>query len=137
MSQTDDRKKEEDYIVVETYSEELSALTNSPSMVLVHKFGKRQNKYNRDMTTRMQVVQTVCRRFQREITELQEENARLQSALDLEKNRNRTLFDRMARDMKAMQAEINRLRLSTQLNNNAIERLVREAEAEKENPTEE
>ena len=36
----------EERVIVETYSEELSTLSKSPSMVLVHKFGERQNAYN-------------------------------------------------------------------------------------------
>lgn len=120
MSATENKEQR---IVVETYSEELYSVSGNPAMVLVHKFGERQNAYNRNMETRMQAVQSVCRRFQGEINNLQEENESLRAELSIEKNRNRDLFDRMATEIKKMQNEINRLRLSCQLNSNAADRM--------------
>ena len=111
-------------VVVETYSEELYGVSGNPSMVLVHKFGERQNAYNRNMESRMQAVQSVCRRFQGEINRLQEENERLRAELSIETNRNRDLFDRMAVEIKKMQGEINKLRLACKLNGNAVDKLM-------------
>lgn len=122
MSQNEEQMKET-RVIVETYSEELSSVTSSPGMVLVHKFGERQNAYNRSVEMRVQAVQAVCRRFQCEINELQEENIRLQAQLKLEQERTRELFERMAADMKVMKAEINKLRMYTKLNTAAIDRM--------------
>ncbi len=130
MIAKDDRSRLDQRVIVETYSEELTELSRSPSMVLVHKFGERQNAYNRNMETRMQAVQSVCRRFQVEINALQEENDTLRAELELEKNRNRELFDKMAKDMKNMQKVINTIRLYTDLNTNAIKRITDELENE-------
>lgn len=127
----DDRSRLDQRVIVETYSEELTELSRSPSMVLVHKFGERQNAYNRNMETRMQAVQSVCRRFQGEINALQEENDTLRAELKLEKDRNRQLFEKMAKDMKNMQGVINTIRLYTDLNTNAIKRITDELESEK------
>lgn len=126
----DDRSRLDQRVIVETYSEELTELSRSPSMVLVHKFGERQNAYNRNMETRMQAVQSVCRRFQGEINALQEENDTLRAELKLEKDRNRQLFEKMAKDMKNMQSVINTIRLYTDLNTNAIKRITDELENE-------
>ena len=117
-------EKKEQRVVVETYSEELYGVSGNPSMVLVHKFGERQNAYNRNMESRMQAVQSVCRRFQGEINRLQEENERLRAELSIETNRNHDLFDRMAVEIKKMQGEINKLRLACKLNGNAVDTLM-------------
>ncbi len=130
MNQKDELTKTEPRVIVETYSEELSSATNSPWMVLVHKFGVRQNAYNRSVEERTQAVQSVCRRFQREINQLQEENDHLRTQLRLEQERTRLLFERMEHDMKVMKSEINKLRLATHLNNAAIERLTHGETAE-------
>ncbi len=132
MAVKDDRSKPDQRIIVETYSEELTGLSRSPSMILVHKFGERQNAYNRNMETRMQAVQSVCRRFQSEINTLQNENERLKAELRVETNRNRELFERMAAEIKKMENEINMIRLSAKLNSNNIDILVAENKARKE-----
>lgn len=134
MSQWDEQSKAEPRVIVDTYSEELSSVTSSPGMVLVHKFGVRQNAYNRSVEERVLAVQTVCRRFQREISQLQDENVRLRAQLRTEQERTRELFERMAHDMKVMKNEINKIRLATQLNNNAIERIM--TKEAKKNPAE-
>lgn len=110
-------------VIIETYSEELSGLSSNPSMVLVHKFGQRQNAYNRNIESRMQAVQSVCKRFQGEIHALQEENDILKANLKIERERNRELFERMAREIRNIEQEVNRLRLSTKLNTNTSTRL--------------
>lgn len=126
----DERSRLDQRVIVETYSEELTELSRSPSMILVHKFGERQNAYNRNMETRMQAVQSVCRRFQGEINALHEENDTLRAELELERDRNRQLFEKMAKDMKNMQKVINTIRLYTDLNTNAIDRITGKNESE-------
>lgn len=122
MLQQSEKEKKEERVIIETYSEELMRVTSNPAMIFVHKFGERQNAYNRNMETRMQAVQSVCRRFQGEINALEEENDRLRAELETEKARNRELFERMANDMKVMQNVLQELRLHTKLNNNACTR---------------
>ena len=123
-----DRLRADERVIVETYAEELTGVSGSPAMILVHKFGERQNAYNRNMETRMQAVQSVCRRFQGEINQLQEENDRLRAELKMEQERNRQLFEKMAHDMKVMKTVLNEVRLTARLNGNAIKRLT-ESEA--------
>lgn len=123
-----DRLRADERVIVETYAEELTSVSGSPAMILVHKFGERQNAYNRNMETRMQAVQSVCRRFQGEINQLQEENDRLRAELKMEQERNRQLFEKMAHDMKVMKTVLNEVRLTARLNGNAIKRLT-ESEA--------
>lgn len=118
-----DRLRADERVIVETYAEELTGVSGSPAMILVHKFGERQNAYNRNMETRMQAVQSVCRRFQGEINQLQEENDRLRAELKMEQERNRQLFEKMAHDMKVMKNVLNEVRLTARLNGNAIKRL--------------
>lgn len=118
-----DRLRADERVIVETYAEELTGVSGSPAMILVHKFGERQNAYNRNMETRMQAVQSVCRRFQGEINQLQEENDRLRAELKMEQERNRQLFEKMAHDMKVMKTVLNEVRLTARLNGNAIKRL--------------
>ena len=118
-----DRLRADERVIVETYAEELTGVSGSPAMILVHKFGERQNAYNRNMETRMQAVQSVCRRFQGEINQLQEENDHLRAELKMEQERNRQLFEKMAHDMKVMKTVLNEVRLTARLNGNAINRL--------------
>ncbi|MBO5226464.1 MAG: hypothetical protein J6B17_00080 [Ruminococcus sp.] len=118
-----DRQRADERVIVETYAEELTGVSGSPAMILVHKFGERQNAYNRNMETRMQAVQSVCRRFQGEINQLQEENDHLRAELKMEQERNRQLFEKMAHDMKVMKTVLNEVRLTARLNGNAIKRL--------------
>lgn len=125
-------EKKEERVIIETYSEELMRVTSNPAMIFVHKFGERQNAYNRNMESRMQAVQSVCRRFQGEINALQEENDSLRAELEMEKKMNRELFERMASDMKVMQKVLNELRLHTKLNSNTSTLNTREIEAIKE-----
>jgi predicted nuclease with TOPRIM domain len=118
-----DRLRADERVIVETYAEELTGVSGSPAMILVHKFGERQNAYNRNMETRMQAVQSVCRRFQGEINQLQEENDLLRAELRMEQERHRQLFEKMAHDMKVMKTVLNEVRLTARLNGNAIKRL--------------
>lgn len=115
-------EKKEERVIIETYSDELMRITSNPAMVFVHKFGQRQNAYNRNMETRMQAVQSVCRRFQGEINSLREENDTLRAELELERNRSRELFERQAQDMIVIRKVVQDLRLRTKLDSNACER---------------
>ncbi len=115
-------EKKEERVIIETYSDELMRVTSNPAMVFVHKFGQRQNAYNRNMETRMQAVQSVCRRFQGEINALQEENDKLRAELEMERSRSRELFERQAHDMSSMVKVIQDLRLRTKLDGNTCDR---------------
>ncbi len=110
-------------VIIETYSEELSGLSSNPSMILVHKFGQRQNAYNRNIESRMQAVQSVCKRFQSEIHALQDENDILKANLKIERERNRELFECMAREIRKVKQEVNTQRLYNDLNGKNVTRL--------------
>lgn len=118
-------------VIVETYSEQLSELSRNPSMVLVHKFGERQNAYNRNVESRLLAVQSACSRFHGEIRALQEENDRLRAELKMEKDRNRQLFEKVESDMKCIKQVVNKMRLYTDLNTKAIKRMDDEIKAQK------
>ena len=65
---------------------------------------------------------------------------RLEEELEGLAAREKKILGRIAAEMDTMQAEINRLRLSTQLNSNALDRILRQPEpesAEKENDSQE
>ena len=65
---------------------------------------------------------------------------RLEEELEGLAAREKKILGRVAAEMDTMQAEINRLRLSTQLNSNALDRILRQPEpesAEKENDSQE
>ena len=82
----------------------------------IHVFGMRQNQINRGTA------------------------ARLREELEGLAAREKKILGRIAAEMDTMQAEINRLRLSTQLNSNALDRILRQPEpesAEKENDSQE
>ncbi len=115
-------ENKEERVIIETYSDELMRVTSNPAMVFVHKFGQRQNAYNRNMETRMQAVQSVCRRFQGELNSLREENDTLRAELEMERNRSRELFERQAQDMIVMKKVIQDLRLRTKLDGNTCNR---------------
>ena len=84
----------------------------------IHVFGMRQNQ-NRTLEIKIQ---------------------RLEEELEGLAAREKKILGRVAAEMDTMQAEINRLRLSTQLNSNALDRILRQPEpesAEKENDSQE
>ena len=89
----------------------------------IHVFGMRQNQINRGTAARLEI----------KIQRLEEELEGLAA-------REKKILGRVAAEMDTMQAEINRLRLSTQLNSNALDRILRQPEpesAEKENDSQE
>ena len=87
----------------------------------IHVFGMRQNQINQNRTLEIKIQ-------------------RLEEELEGLAAREKKILGRVAAEMDTMQAEINRLRLSTQLNSNALDRILRQPEpesAEKENDSQE
>lgn len=91
----------------------------------LHVFGMRQNQINRGAAARIRALE-----IQNRTLEIQ--NQRLEEQLEALAIREKKILGRVAAEMDTMQAEINRLRLSTQLNSNAIDRLVKGAEKSEE-----
>ena len=92
----------------------------------IHVFGMRQNQINRGTAARLRALEIKIQRLEEELEGLAA--------------REKKILGRVAAEMDTMQAEINRLRLSTQLNSNALDRILRQPEpesAEKENDSQE
>ena len=99
----------------------------------IHVFGMRQNQINRGTAARLRALEIQNRTLEIKIQRLEEELEGLAA-------REKKILGRVAAEMDTMQAEINRLRLSTQLNSNALDRILRQPEpesAEKENDSQE
>ena len=99
----------------------------------IHVFGMRQNQINRGTAARLRALEIQNRTLEIKIQRLEEELEGLAA-------REKKILGRIAAEMDTMQAEINRLRLSTQLNSNALDRILRQPEpesAEKENDSQE
>lgn len=99
----------------------------------IHVFGMRQNQINRGTAARLRALEIQNRTLDIKIQRLEEELEGLAA-------REKKILGRVAAEMDTMQAEINRLRLSTQLNSNALDRILRQPEpesAEKENDSQE
>lgn len=84
----------------------------------IHVFGLRQNQINLGTAARLRALEIQNRTLEIKIQRLEEE---LESLAVKEKK----ILGRVAAEMDAMQAEINRLRLSTQLNSNALDRILK------------
>lgn len=96
----------------------------------IHVFGVRQNQINQGTAARLRALEIQNRTLEIQIQRLEEE-------LQATKDREKKILGRVAAEMDTMQAEINRLRLSTQLNSNALDRILRQPEpAESETPEE-
>ncbi len=91
----------------------------------IHVFGVRQNQVNRGTAARLRTLEVENRTLKLKIEQLEKE---LESANTREKKS----FGRVAVLLDRMQADLNRVRLSTQLNSNAIDRLVKEGEEDPE-----
>ncbi len=91
----------------------------------IHVFGVRQNQVNRGTAARLRTLEVENRTLKLKIEQLEKE---LESANAREKK----CFGRVAVLLDRMQADLNRVRLSTQLNSNAIDRLVKEGEEDPE-----
>ena len=81
----------------------------------IHVFGLRQNQINLGTAARLRALEFQNRTLEIKIQRLEEE-------LETLSVKEKKILGRVAAEMDAMQAEINRLRLSTQLNSNALDR---------------
>ena len=80
----------------------------------IHVFGLRQNQINLGTAARLRALEIQNRTLEIKIQRLEEE-------LETLSVKEKKILGRVAAEMDAMQAEINRLRLSTQLNSNALD----------------
>lgn len=88
----------------------------------IHQFGMRQNQVNRGTTARLRALEVENRTLRLKIEQLEKE-------LEAAHIRERKSFGRVAILFDRMQAELDRVRLSTQLNSNAIDRMVKGSQA--------
>ncbi|MDD6110461.1 MAG: hypothetical protein PUB72_09610 [Ruminococcus sp.] len=126
--------------MADTYMEEVweqQAIKNWSKPL--HNFGVRQNAFNQSADRRIRELESENLQLRAEVRtllqqteELSQITKRQKDRLRQEENRNREIFGRVAAQMDKMQAEINRLRLSTQLNSNAIDRLLLQGKTELE-----
>lgn len=84
----------------------------------IHTFGLRQNQINRGTAARLRALEIQNRTLEIKIQRLEEQIEALAV-------REKKILGRVAAEMDTMQAEINRLRLSTQLNSNALDRILK------------
>ena len=84
----------------------------------IHVFGLRQNQINLGTAARLRALENQNRTLEIKIQRLEEE-------LETLSVKEKKILGRVAAEMDAMQAEINRLRLSTQLNSNALDRILK------------
>lgn len=84
----------------------------------IHVFGLRQNQINLGTAARLRALEIQNRTLEIKIQRLEEE-------LETLSVKEKKILGRVAAEMDAMQAEINRLRLSTQLNSNALDRILK------------
>ncbi len=91
----------------------------------IHSFGKRQNQINKGAAARIRGLEIQNRTLEIQIDRLEKEIAALTE-------KEKKILGRVAAEMDTMQAEINRLRLSTQLNSNAVDRILKGQESSPE-----
>lgn len=84
----------------------------------LHIFGVRQNQVNRGTAARLRTLEVENRTLKLKVEQLEKE---LEAAAVREKKS----FGRVAVEMDRMHAELDRLRLSTQLNSNAVDRILK------------
>ena len=84
----------------------------------IHVFGLRQNQINLGTAARLRALEIQNRTLEIKIQRLEEE-------LETLSVKEKKILGRVAAEMDAMQAEINRLRLSKQLNRNALDRILK------------
>ena len=135
-----EEKTERKQVMADTYMEEVweqQAIKNWSKPL--HNFGVRQNAFNQSADRRIRELESENLQLRAEVRtllqqteELSQITKRQKDRLRQEENRNREIFGRVAAQMDKMQAEINRLRLSTQLNSNAIDRLLLQGKTELE-----
>ncbi len=135
-----EEKTERKRVMADTYMEEVwerQAIKNWSKPL--HNFGVRQNAFNQSADRRIRELESENLQLHAEVRtllqrteELSQITKRQRERLRQEEQRNREIFGRVAAEMDKMQAEINRLRLSTQLNSNAIDRLLLQGGTESE-----
>ena len=91
----------------------------------IHVFGTRQNQINRGTAARLRALEIQNRTLEIQIQ-------RLEEALALLTEREKKILGRVAAEMDTMQAEINRVRLTSQLNSNALDRILKGKETAEE-----
>ena len=89
----------------------------------IHVFGVRQNQINQGTAARLRALEIQIQRLEEELLAAKE--------------REKKILGRVAAEMDTMQAEINRLRLSTQLNSNALDRILRQPDPAESETSEE
>ena len=125
-----EERTEQKRVMADTYMEEVweqQAVKNWSKPM--HNFGVRQNAFNQSAYHRMR---TQIRTLMQQTEELSQIAQRQKERLRQEEQRNREIFGRVAAMLDRMRNDLDRVRLSTQLNSNAIDRLMLEDEAEPE-----
>ena len=131
---------EQKRVMADTYMEEVweqQAVKNWSKPM--HNFGVRQNAFNQSADQRIRALEsenlqlrTQIRTLMQQTEELSQIVKRQKERLRQEEQRNREIFGRVAAMLDRMRNDLDRVRLSTQLNSNAIDRLMLEDEAEPE-----
>ena len=131
---------EQKRVMADTYMEEgweQQAVKNWSKPM--HNFGVRQNAFNQSADQRIRALEsenlqlrTQIRTLMQQTEELSQIAKRQKERLRQEEQRNREIFGRVAAMLDRMRNDLDRVRLSTQLNSNAIDRLMLEDAAEPE-----
>ena len=131
---------EQKRVMADTYMEEVweqQAVKNWSKPM--HNFGVRQNAFNQSADQRIRALEsenlqlrTQIRTLMQQTEELSQIAQRQKERLRQEEQRNREIFGRVAAMLDRMRNDLDRVRLSTQLNSNAIDRLMLEDAAEPE-----
>lgn len=131
---------EQKRVMADTYMEEVweqQAVKNWSKPM--HNFGVRQNAFNQSADQRIRALEsenlqlrTQIRTLMQQTEELSQIAKRQKERLRQEEQLNREIFGRVAAMLDRMRNDLDRVRLSTQLNSNAIDRLMLEDAAEPE-----
>ena len=131
---------EQKRVMADTYMEEVweqQAVKNWSKPM--HNFGVRQNAFNQSADQRIRALEsenlqlrTQIRTLMQQTEELSQIAKRQKERLRQEEQRNREIFGRVAAMLDRMRNDLDRVRLSTHLNSNAIDRLMLEDAAEPE-----
>ena len=131
---------EQKRVMADTYMEEVweqQAVKNWSKPM--HNFGVRQNAFNQSADQRIRALESEnlqlraqIRTLMQQTEELSQIAKRQKERLRQEEQRNREIFGRVAAMLDRMRNDLDRVRLSTQLNSNAIDRLMLEDAAEPE-----
>lgn len=124
-------------IVANTYVEALLDPSAGNWASRLHTFGVRQNTFNQNAERRIRELEldnrrlvSVLKKSLQQVDMLQQVIQEQKERQKLDEQRNREIFGRVAMELDRMQAELDRLRLTAQLNSNAIDRLYEEKSAE-------